>query len=67
MKVYTEQGDTVDSLCWRYYGRTESVVEQIYAANVGLAEQGAILPHGYAGELPDIIQAAVSETVSLWD
>ncbi|MGP6442069.1 tail protein X [Rahnella aceris] len=67
MKVTAEQGDTVDSLCWRYYGRTESVVEKVYAANVGLAAQGAILPHGYAVELPDITQAAVSETVSLWD
>lgn len=67
MKVYAEQGDTVDSLCWRYYGRTESVVEHVYAANVGLAAQGAILPHGYAVELPDISLSAVSETVSLWD
>jgi phage tail protein X len=67
MKVYAEQGDTVDSLCWRYYGSTGSVVEKVYAANVGLASQGAILPHGYAVELPDITQAAVSETVSLWD
>ncbi|MDP9703288.1 UNVERIFIED_ORG: phage tail protein X [Rahnella aquatilis] len=67
MKVTAEQGDTVDSLCWRYYGRTASVVEHVYVANVGLAAQGAILPHGYAVELPDIAQAAVSETVSLWD
>ena len=42
-------------------------MEQVYAANVGLAAQGAILPHGYAVELPDITLAAVSETVSLWD
>ena len=67
MKVTAEQGDTVDSLCWRYYGRTASVVEHVYAANVGLAAQGAILPHGYAVELPDISLPAVSETVSLWD
>jgi phage tail protein X len=67
MKVYAEQGDTVDSLCWRYYGRTESVVEHVYAANVGLGAQGAILPHGYAVELPDTSLPAVSETVSLWD
>lgn len=67
MKVIAEQGDTVDSLCWRYYGRSESVVEQVYAANVGLAAAGAILPHGYAVELPDISLPAVSETVSLWD
>jgi phage tail protein X len=67
MKVTAEQGDTVDSLCWRYYGRTTSVVEHVYAANVGLAAAGAILPHGYAVELPDITPTAVSETVSLWD
>ncbi|MCW2105195.1 UNVERIFIED_ORG: hypothetical protein M2402_002358 [Rahnella aquatilis] len=36
-------------------------------ANVGLAAAGAILPHGYAVELPDISLLAVSETVSLWD
>jgi phage tail protein X len=67
MRVYAQQGDTVDVLCWRHYGRTASVVEQVYAANVGLADLGAELPHGYAVELPDMAQATASETVSLWD
>jgi len=67
MKVFALQGDTVDALCWRHYGRTASVVEQVYAANVGLADLGAELPHGYAVELPEVAQAAVTETVSLWE
>ncbi|XWJ90627.1 tail protein X [Phytobacter ursingii] len=67
MKVYALQGDTLDVLCARYYGRTEGVFETVLAANPGLAERGAVLPHGAAVELPDIQAAAVRETVNLWD
>ena len=67
MKAYAQQGDTVDLMCWRYYGHTESVLEQVLLANPGLAEVGVILPHGYAVELPEITDAIVRETVQLWD
>ena len=49
------------------YGRTQGAVEAVLAANPGLAEYGAILPHGTAVILPDIAAAPVAETVSLWD
>lgn len=29
MKVYAMQGDIIDALCARYYGRTEGVVEAV--------------------------------------
>jgi len=67
MKVIAQQGDTLDALCYRHYGRTEGVVELVLAANFGLAEFGDILPHGTAVELPDLDTAATSETVQLWD
>ncbi|NWA44239.1 tail protein X [Pseudomonas reactans] len=67
MKVIAQQGDTLDALCYRHYGRTEGVVELVLAANFGLAELGDILPHGTAVELPDLDTAATSETVQLWD
>lgn len=67
MKVYARQGDTVDSICWRYYGRTESVFEQVLSANLGLADEGVILPHGYAVEMPEVAASTVRETVQLWD
>ncbi len=35
MRVYALQGDTVDAICWRYYGRTQGVVEQVYSLNEG--------------------------------
>ena len=67
MKVYAEQGDTLDSLCWRYYNRTALVVEKVYAANIGIADLGPLLPHGTAVFRPDIAEQPVQETIKLWD
>lgn len=67
MKAYALQGDTLDAICVRYYGRTEGVVETVLEANPGLSELGVILPHGTAIELPETDSAARTETVNLWD
>ncbi|PHM36201.1 tail protein X [Xenorhabdus mauleonii] len=67
MRVRTQQHDTVDSLCWRHYGRTHGVTEQVLDANPGLADWGAILPHGTEVELPDITAAPVTPMIQLWD
>lgn len=67
MKVYAQQGDTLDEICFRYYGRTQQVVEQIYAANPGLAENGPILPHGCEITLPPLSTSSTGEAVNLWD
>lgn len=37
MKVKALQGDTVDLLCFRHYGTTQGVTEQVLAANPGLS------------------------------
>ncbi|BEL69156.1 tail protein X [Serratia marcescens] len=67
MKIYAQQGDTIDAICWRYYGSTQRQVEQVYLANRGLADLGPLLPHGQPVELPDLPAAAQRETVKLWD
>ncbi|EPR9083175.1 tail protein X [Cronobacter dublinensis] len=67
MKTFALQGDTLDAICARHYGRTEGVVEAILTANPGLAELGAVLPHGTAVELPDIEPAPAAESINLWD
>lgn len=67
MKVIAQQGDTLDALCFRYYGRTGGVVETVLTANPGLAELGEVLPHGTTVFLPDVDTASTSETVQLWD
>ncbi len=67
MRVRAQQYDTVDSLCWRHYGRTQGVTERVLAANPGLADVGAILPQGTEIELPEITPAAVTPVIQLWD
>lgn len=64
----TQQNDTVDTLCWRHYGRTAGVVEAVLDANPGLASYGAVLPAGLLITLPDIQTSAPErQMVSLWD
>lgn len=49
----THQGDTVDALCWRHFGRTAGLVELVYELNPGLADLGPVLPSGLAVTLPE--------------
>lgn len=62
------QGESLDALCWRHYGRTAGVVEQVLEANPGLADIGVILPHGTLVNLPSApAQANQAQMVNLWD
>ena len=66
--VRTQQGESVDALCWRHYGRTAGVAEAVLDANPGLASHGPVLPAGLLVTLPDIQTTAPErQTVSLWD
>lgn len=66
--VYAAQGDTVDAICWRIYGRTAGITEAVLEANPGLSDLGTIIPHGTLVSLPDIApQAPELQMVNLWD
>lgn len=67
MQVRAMQGDTVDLLCWRHYGRTAGVTEAVLEANPGLAEHGPVLPNGLAVELPDQPTQPAATRLQLWD
>ncbi|MCX9038815.1 tail protein X [Citrobacter portucalensis] len=67
MKVRTQQYDSVDDLCWRYYRRTQGMTEAVLNANPGLADHGPILPHGLEVELPEFVSTSVARTVQLWE
>ncbi|WP_322082127.1 tail protein X [Burkholderia sp. BCC1972] len=54
MIVRTLQGDSVDALCWRHYGRTDGTVETVLEANTGLASLGVVLPAGTPVQLPPL-------------
>ncbi len=65
----SQQGDTVDLICQRHYGRTAIVTEAVYNANAGLCELGPYLPLGTLITLPSIeLTTTPAQTrVSLWD
>ncbi|MNF12349.1 Phage Tail Protein X [compost metagenome] len=66
--VIANQGETVDAICWRHYGRTAGVTEAVLDANPGLADLGATLPHGTLVQLPEVApQAEQRQMVNLWD
>ncbi|BEB20058.1 hypothetical protein VEE42_12400 [Escherichia coli] len=48
MKTFALQGDTLDAICVRYYGRTEGVVETVLAAKT----PRAVAEMAKAGKLP---------------
>lgn len=65
---YAAQGDTLDLICWRHYGRTRDIVERVLAVNPGLAALGAVLPLGTPVRLPEWpAQIATQKIIQLWD
>lgn len=58
MKITTLQGDTVDLVCWREYGRTRGALEAVLVANPGLADYGVVLPPGTVIEMPEPAHAS---------
>ncbi|WP_293935557.1 tail protein X [Iodobacter sp.] len=68
MQVVAKQGDTLDDICWRIYGKTAGVTEAALAANHRLADLGPMIPMGTLIELPDAIPPESKKTIiQLWD
>ncbi|MDC4894432.1 tail protein X [Acinetobacter baumannii] len=67
-EIYAIQNDTVDAICWREYGRSTGVVEQVLEANPHLSEFGPFIPIGTKVQLPDIpTQQNKVQSIQLWD
>lgn len=68
VSIRTIQNDTVDALCWRFYGRTAGVTEAVLEANPGLADHGPILPQGLVVNMPEAQTTAPQrQMVQLWN
>ena len=52
-RIRTADGDVLDQICWRHYGR-EDTVPAVLAANPGLADAEPVLPAGVAIVLPEL-------------
>jgi phage tail protein X len=68
MQVRALQGETVDQICWRVFGRSGGVTEETYRLNTGLAAMGPLLPAGTLVTLPSTtIAPQTNQTLKLWD
>lgn len=67
MQIRSIQGDTVDRICQRVYGRTAGVTEQVLITNPGLADLGPVLPMGTLITMPEQAPQAESPMLQLWD
>lgn len=66
-QIRTQQGETVDALCWRHYGRTLGMVEAVLQANPGLARHGLVLPQGLLVNMPLPPAPPPKAAINLWD
>ena len=62
----TIEGDVLDAICFRHYGRQAGAVEAVLQANPGLAEYGPVLPADVTIELPELTTEEPADTVRLW-
>ncbi len=67
VKYRTREGDMLDNIAWKHYGKQSSAVEEILEANPGLAEYGEQLPAGLVITLPDINLPETDTIIRLWD
>ena len=64
---FTTDGDVLDEICWRRYGR-ENAVPAVLAANPRLADASPVLPAGVLVVLPDLPAAPSAISAErLWD
>lgn len=63
----TKDGDMLDAICYRYYGRSSGVVELVLEANQNLSRQAEQLPSGLMITLPDLpVQTNDITPLRLW-
>ena len=67
MTVYvTVDGDTLDYIVWRHYGKTSGVLEQVLEQNRHLRQYDAVLPAGVQITLPIIQEKNQKQKIKIW-
>lgn len=64
-RILTRDGDILDDIVWRHYGRHD-VVPVVLEANQELSLQGPVLPAGMILVLPDVPVPADAPVIRLW-
>ena len=61
----TRDGDVLDDLVWRHYGRSD-VIAAVLAANPHLAQLPPVLEAGLVIDLPDLPLPVEAPVIRLW-
>ncbi len=64
-RVITRDGDVLDALIWRHYGRGD-VLAAVLEANPSLARLPPVLEAGLVIELPDLPLPVEAPVIRLW-
>lgn len=68
MQIATRDGDMVDELALKAYGRRDgTTTAQVLAANPGLCAQPVRLPAGLVITIPPAPETMTDRRVKLWD
>uniref|UniRef100_A0A3B0MJZ4 Phage tail protein X n=1 Tax=Arsenophonus endosymbiont of Trialeurodes vaporariorum TaxID=235567 RepID=A0A3B0MJZ4_9GAMM len=68
MKVLSQQNESLDEICFRYYGTCIGTVERVLEVHPGLCDQADRLPMGVEILLPEINAATSNRSqIVLWD
>ncbi|EDY85461.1 phage Tail Protein X [gamma proteobacterium HTCC5015] len=66
-QITAQQGDTIDLICYRHYGRTAGITEAVIEANPGVENFTGVIPQGTVINLPIDTAAETTTTSQLWD
>ncbi len=64
-RLITRDGDVLDDLVWRHYGRND-VIAAVLDANPHLAQLPPVLVAGLLIELPDLPLPAEAPVIRIW-
>ncbi len=64
----TREGDTLDYICFRFYGDSKAYAEAVRESNPQLSDVGPVLPTGITITLPHLNDITVQQqSIRLWD
>jgi phage tail protein X len=67
MTIYiTKDGEILDYIVGKHYGKTAGILEQVLNANRHLAEYDAVLPAGVKINLPELTAPASKQKIKMW-
>ncbi|MDP1644760.1 MAG: tail protein X [Thiobacillus sp.] len=64
-QIITRDGDVLDDLVWRHYGRSDALAA-VLEANPQLAQLPPVLTAGLVVNLPDLPQPLEAPVIRLW-